>query len=188
MHFDARAAKAPSAGQHITFASYPGLRLGAPATAGTRTYRYKSPVDGRMRQVKIGRWPAMSFPAVIVAWEGLRAQCDAGGVPRAMPPCESASPAPCSSSASIRRKGYEGSRTRWALPIWGAAADYLVAVTEFGLLKEGVCQPRCVVGINPGSARTSLARGHLLSPCWGCGVPCRAESPESPSFRPSHRW
>src|SRR5690606_5412235 len=34
-----------------------------------------------MRQVKIGGWPFMSFPAAIVAWEELRAQRDAGGDP-----------------------------------------------------------------------------------------------------------
>lgn len=81
MQFDARAAKLLAAGQHLTFDEHPGLRLTATATARTWTYRYKSPVDGRMRQIKLGRWPAMSFPAAIVAWEAARAQREAGTDP-----------------------------------------------------------------------------------------------------------
>lgn len=81
MQFDARAAKALRPGQHITYDGYPGLRLVATASSRTWTYRYKSPVDGRMRQVKLGRWPAMSLPAAIVAWESLRAQRDEGQDP-----------------------------------------------------------------------------------------------------------
>lgn len=72
MHFDARAAKAMAPGEHIIFKSYPGLRLSASDRHRSWQYRYKSPVDDRMRQVIIGRWPAMSFPAAIAAWEQLR--------------------------------------------------------------------------------------------------------------------
>jgi integrase len=81
MNFDARIAKALAPGKHITFDSYPGLRLSASEKWRTWTYRYKSPVDGLMRQVAIGRWPGMSFPAAIVAWESLKSQRDAGGDP-----------------------------------------------------------------------------------------------------------
>lgn len=76
--FDARAAKVLPAGQHITFSDYPGLRFSASATKRTWIYRYKSPVDNRMRQIAIGHWPEMSFPAAIVAWEALRDDRDAG--------------------------------------------------------------------------------------------------------------
>ena len=31
-----------------------------------------------MRQVAISRWPVISFPAAIVAWEGLKNQRDSG--------------------------------------------------------------------------------------------------------------
>ena len=31
-----------------------------------------------MRQVAISRWPVISFPATIVAWEGLKNQRDSG--------------------------------------------------------------------------------------------------------------
>ncbi|WP_260435910.1 hypothetical protein [Burkholderia sp. Bp9143] len=39
---------------------------------------YKSPVDGRMRQVKLGEWPAMAFAAAISAWERNRVERDSG--------------------------------------------------------------------------------------------------------------
>jgi integrase len=78
MNFDARTAKALSPGKHIIISDYPGLRLTASATTRTWIYRYKSPVDGRMRQTALGHWPAMSFPAAIVCWERLRAGRDNG--------------------------------------------------------------------------------------------------------------
>lgn len=51
--------------------------------AKVRTWfcRYRSTVDGRLRQVSIGHWPSMSFPAAIVAWEALKNQRDSGGDP-----------------------------------------------------------------------------------------------------------
>ena len=47
----------------------------------TWTCRYKSPVDGRMRQIKIGSWPAMAIHPAIVTWEALRDGRAAGGGP-----------------------------------------------------------------------------------------------------------
>jgi len=81
MQFDARAAKALQPGQHIMVDGYPGLRLEATATTRTWTYRYKSPVDGNMRQKKIGRWPAMSLAKAAVTWETLRSQRESGADP-----------------------------------------------------------------------------------------------------------
>jgi integrase len=81
MHFDSRTAKALQPGQHITFTDYPGLRLSASAKLRTWIYRYRSSVDGRIRQVAIGHWPAMSFPAAIVSWEALKNQRDSGSDP-----------------------------------------------------------------------------------------------------------
>lgn len=78
MQFDARAAKLLEPGQHITIDGYPGLRLTATQSTRTWVYRYKSPVDAKMRQAKIGRWPTMSLPAAIVAWEALREKREAG--------------------------------------------------------------------------------------------------------------
>ncbi len=56
--FDARTAKLLPSGEHITFVDYPGLRLVSSGSGKSWIYRYKSPVDGRMRQIKIGGWPA----------------------------------------------------------------------------------------------------------------------------------
>lgn len=81
MHFDARAAKQLQPDQHIMVDGCPGLRLEATATTRTWTYRYKSPVDGRMRQKAIGRWPAISLGAAVAAWEKLRDARDAGTDP-----------------------------------------------------------------------------------------------------------
>ncbi len=78
MRFDARvAAKLPS-GEHMTFEGFPGLRLQASTSRKSWTYRYKSPVDGRMRQVKLGEWPAMAFAAAIAVWEKNRVERDSG--------------------------------------------------------------------------------------------------------------
>ncbi len=79
MQFDARAAKLLTAGQHFTITECPGLRLEATAASRKWVYRYKSPVDGKMRQVKIGEWPALSISAAVVEWERLRT-ARAGGI------------------------------------------------------------------------------------------------------------
>ncbi|MBF9263912.1 tyrosine-type recombinase/integrase [Paracidovorax cattleyae] len=78
MHFDARTAKLLKPGEHIIVEASPGLRLVATDSRRTWTYRYKSPVDGRMRQVSIGQWPAMSLAAATAEWEKLRIRRDAG--------------------------------------------------------------------------------------------------------------
>lgn len=76
--FDARAAKLLAPGEYLGLDDYPGLRLQASARVRSWIYRYRSPVDGRMRQVRIGRWPEMSVSAAIVAWEELKRRRDAG--------------------------------------------------------------------------------------------------------------
>lgn len=81
--FDARAAKALGEGEHLTVDGAPGLRLVAAATVRTWVYRYRSPVDARMRQIKLGRWPGMGLPAALSAWEKVKAQRDAGADPAA---------------------------------------------------------------------------------------------------------
>lgn len=78
MQFDAKAAKLLEPGQHFTISDCPGLRLEATVTTRSWTYRYKSPIDSKMRQVKIGSWPAMSFHSAVVAWEKLRDDRAAG--------------------------------------------------------------------------------------------------------------
>jgi hypothetical protein len=78
MQFDARAAKLLPAGRHFTITDCPGLRLQATASKRSWIYRYKSPIDGKMRQVKIGEWPKVSPAAAEVEWEKLRAHRGAG--------------------------------------------------------------------------------------------------------------
>lgn len=78
MRFDARAAKALEAGKAIVYEDAKGLRLEATESKRTWTYRFKSPVDGRMRQVKIGEWPAIGWPAAVARWQELKALRESG--------------------------------------------------------------------------------------------------------------
>lgn len=81
MYFDARTAKALQPGAYIVVHGCPGLRLDASNASKSWIYRYKSPVDGRMRQIKFGQWPAMAFTAAVARWEGLRQIRDSGRDP-----------------------------------------------------------------------------------------------------------
>jgi integrase len=76
IQFDANYIKSLPFGEVVKFDDYPGLRLEITKKYRTWIYRYKSPVDLRMRQIKVGRWPAMSFPLAIVTWETLKNQRD----------------------------------------------------------------------------------------------------------------
>jgi integrase len=78
MPFDARAAKLLQPGQHLTISEHPGLRLVATETRRAWIYRYKSPADENMRQVKLGEWPAMSYPLAALEWEKKRTERSAG--------------------------------------------------------------------------------------------------------------
>lgn len=81
--FDARRARALAPGEHIVIDDAPGLRLEAAASVRTWVYRYRSPVDSRMRQIRLGRWPAMGFPQALAAWQALKDRRDAGADPAA---------------------------------------------------------------------------------------------------------
>jgi hypothetical protein len=70
-------------GEHFTMPDCPGLRFEASATARAWIYRFKSPIDGKIRQVKLGDWPAMSVNAAKVEWEKLRDQRAKGQDPAA---------------------------------------------------------------------------------------------------------
>jgi len=78
MRFDARTAKSLKPNTHMTIDGCPGLRLEASESRKSWIYRFKSPVDGNMRQTKIGEWPAMSPVAAAAQWEALRQRRDAG--------------------------------------------------------------------------------------------------------------
>lgn len=83
MAFDARAAKLLAPGEHYIMPDCPGLRFEVSTTTRAWIYRYKSPVDGKMRQVKIGAWPAVSINAAKAEWEKLRDQRARGEDPAA---------------------------------------------------------------------------------------------------------
>lgn len=78
MYFDARKAKALAEGQTYAVDGCPGLRLEAGKTKKTWVYRYRSPVNGKLKQVKIGTWPAMPPAEAAGAWSDLRARREAG--------------------------------------------------------------------------------------------------------------
>lgn len=79
--FDARAAKLLKPGQHLILTEAPGLRLLATESRRTWVYRFRSPVDQLVRQIRLGHWPAMGLPAALAAWQKLREQRDAGTDP-----------------------------------------------------------------------------------------------------------
>ncbi len=81
MSFDARSIKLLPAGQHLTSPDYPGLRVVSTSSGRSWVYRFKSPVDGRMRQVRLGKWPGMSVSAAIEAWVSAKAERDRGADP-----------------------------------------------------------------------------------------------------------
>jgi integrase len=82
MPFDARTAKLLQPGEHLILPEHPGLRLTATASRRSWIYRYKSPVDGGMRQVKLGEWPAMSYPLAALEWEKKRTDRSGGADPQ----------------------------------------------------------------------------------------------------------
>ncbi|QIL72890.1 integrase family protein [Diaphorobacter sp. HDW4B] len=81
MFFDAKAAKGLQPGAHIVVQGCPGLRLEATLTKKTWTYRYRSPVDQKLRQIKIGTWPAKSPAQAAARWQELRDQRESGRDP-----------------------------------------------------------------------------------------------------------
>lgn len=83
MDFTAQRAKALKPGEHLIVPDAPGLRLVATDTKRTWTYRYKSPANGAMRQLKLGSWPAMGLPAALAAWHPVKTARDDGADPAA---------------------------------------------------------------------------------------------------------
>jgi integrase len=81
MFFDARAAKLLQPGQHIVIDGCMGLRLVASASRRTWIYRFKSPVDGKMKQTALGQWPALSAQVAVSQWQALRDQRASGVTP-----------------------------------------------------------------------------------------------------------
>jgi len=77
MYFDARAAKLLKPGEHIVVGGCPGLHLVRAQTRHTWIYRHRD-LHGRLKQIKIGSWPAMPVAEAAQQWQELRARRDAG--------------------------------------------------------------------------------------------------------------
>jgi len=76
------AIRALEPGEWITFGDAPGLRIGRSGATRSWHYRYRSPVDGRLRQVRIGRWPATPYQRALSEWDRLRRRRDDGRDPK----------------------------------------------------------------------------------------------------------
>lgn len=106
-------------GQWLTYEPAPGLRIEATAKYRSWTYRYKSPVDGRMRQVQLGRWPGMTLAAALAAWGKLRSERDAGRDPALQKKAQ---------RADEREAQAARQRRRGAPTVAEVCADYMVHV------------------------------------------------------------
>lgn len=84
MYFDPRAAKALQAGQHLVVVGCPGLRLVAGDTVKTWVYRYRQTESGALKQVSLGRWPAMPVADAVAAWSVKRDAKASGDDPQAI--------------------------------------------------------------------------------------------------------
>ncbi|MDO9148273.1 MAG: integrase family protein [Hydrogenophaga sp.] len=77
MLFDAHTAKLLQPGERIILDDCPGLRLEAGAKLRTWVYRYKDDA-GRMKQLRLGHWPAVPVQRAVSLWQGLRDKRAAG--------------------------------------------------------------------------------------------------------------
>jgi integrase len=77
-----RRARALKHGDWLTFDDYPGLRLERNGKSRLFLYRYKSPVDGKSRRTRIGRWPAVTWERAVTRHQELRMLREDGIDPR----------------------------------------------------------------------------------------------------------
>ncbi len=78
MKFDAKKAKLLQPGTSTAIDGFSGLRMVVSATKRTWIYRYRSPEDNSLKQIKLGEWPALTYPQAIAAWEVARSDREAG--------------------------------------------------------------------------------------------------------------
>lgn len=121
--FDARSAKLLTPGAHLTIPEAPGLRLVATKTTRSWVYRYKSPVDGLMRQVKLGSWPVMPFQSAWVEWEKLRQAREAGADPAMAKRAEK-------TNKIIEARATDVKNRRARYTVQQACDDYLAAIEK----------------------------------------------------------
>lgn len=147
MGFDARAAKALQPGQHIIVDEAPGLRLVATATTRSWTYRYKSPIDERMRQLKLGQWPAMSYAAALGEWQKKKGERDAGVDP--------------SRAKAEARKAAPRRQRAGVYTVRNLVDDYLAGHVDVNRKAKGAAEVRRMFDKNLGSlaARPAAAVG-----------------------------
>ena len=69
MKFDANEIRRMPPGTDEGIDGFVGLRMAATIKRRTWIDRYRSPLDGKMKQIKLGEWPALPFAAAIAAWE-----------------------------------------------------------------------------------------------------------------------
>jgi hypothetical protein len=71
-NFNAQHANALKPGDYLPIEGAPGLRMVRTASRRSWIYRYKSPIDGGMRQIKIGEWPKVPVDEAISKWSALK--------------------------------------------------------------------------------------------------------------------
>ncbi len=81
LDFDPARAKRLKPGEFIAFPEAPGLRLECSRSGWRWIYRYRSPIDNALRQIKLGAWPALPAPRALGAWEKRRDERGAGRDP-----------------------------------------------------------------------------------------------------------
>lgn len=79
--FDPAAAKRLKPGESIAFAEAAGLRLVRSGKGHAWVYRYRSPVDHALRQIKLGDWPRMPAHRAVDEWQTRRTERDTGRDP-----------------------------------------------------------------------------------------------------------
>ncbi|HEX8010991.1 MAG TPA: tyrosine-type recombinase/integrase [Casimicrobiaceae bacterium] len=81
IRFDPAEAKRLKPGESIAFPEAPGLRLERSSSGWLWSYRYRSPIDDALRQIKLGNWPRLPLHRAVDAWETRRNERNAGRDP-----------------------------------------------------------------------------------------------------------
>lgn len=100
MFFDARKAKQLAPGEHLLVDGCQGLRL--VATESTRTWVYRYKVGDRMKQARLGHWPAVPVQAAAAQWQAMRDAREKGEDPRAVAKRKVAQPKPTPAAYTVR--------------------------------------------------------------------------------------
>ena len=100
MFFDARKAKQLAPGEHLLVDGCQGLRL--VATESTRTWVYRYKVGDKMKQARLGHWPAVSVQAAAAQWQAMRDAREAGQDPKALVRRKVEAPKPTPAAYTVR--------------------------------------------------------------------------------------